>query len=426
MKTEKINVGVSSEIGLLEAVILHTPGHEVENMTPENAERALYSDILNLSVATKEYMHLKGVLDKVTRTFEVRDLLRETISDEQVKDNLVRKICAQEDSMGEIDFLLNTPAGLLSCQLIEGVVLRRDNLTRFLSKERYSMRPLHNFLFTRDASMTLWDEVLIGKMASKVRERESLIMETIFKHHPAFGVKTINPGAPAGNLGLFPSATIEGGDLLIGREDVLVVGTGMRTSTQGIDYLIEMIKAKKTGVKHIIVQELPESPESFIHLDMTFTFLDIDVCMVYDPLILKGNKFHTIHITIDNGKVTGITQPKNVLEALNGIGFNLNPVFCGGKQDPWIMEREQWHSGANFLAYAPGKVIGYERNDYTLQEMSNHGFEIISAIDVIEERVNPDNYQKAVITIPGSELARGGGGARCMTMPVCRQKVDWS
>ena len=95
---EKIKVDVSSEIGLLKGVVIHTPGHEVENMTPENAQRALYSDILNLSVATKEYMQLKGVLEKVTRTFEVKDLLRETIADEHVKENLVRKICEQEDS----------------------------------------------------------------------------------------------------------------------------------------------------------------------------------------------------------------------------------------------------------------------------------------------------------------------------------------
>ena len=422
---DKVNVGVSSEIGMLEGVILHTPGHEVENMTPENAQRALYSDILNLSVATKEYIQMKGVLEKVARIFEVKDLLRETIEVNSIKEDLIRRICEQEDAVAEVEFLLNTPTALLSSQLIEGVVLRRDNLTRFLSEERYSMRPLHNFLFTRDASMTLWDEVLIGKMASKVRERETLIMEAIFKNHPAFGVKTINPAKINGSLDSFPNATIEGGDVLIASEDVLVVGTGSRTSTEGIDYLIEVIKAKKTSLKHIIVQELPDSPESFIHLDMTFTFLDKDACMVYDPLILKNNKFHTIHITIENGKVTGIKQRKNILTALNSIGFNLDPVFCGGKQDPWIMEREQWHSGANFFAFAPGKVIGYERNDYTLEEMSNHGFAIIRAVDLIENKVNLDDYQKAVITIPGSELARGGGGARCMTMPICRKKVDW-
>ena len=190
---DKIKVEVSSEIGVLRGVIMHTPGHEVENMTPENAERSLYSDILNLSVATKEYVHLKEILEKVTEAFEVKDLLIETLRSDEVKEELVRKISFQEDAATEIDFLLQLPVKVLATQLIEGVILRRDNLTRFLSKERYSMRPLHNFLFTRDASMTLWDEVLIGKMASKVRERETIIMEAIFRHHPAFGVKTINP-----------------------------------------------------------------------------------------------------------------------------------------------------------------------------------------------------------------------------------------
>jgi len=171
---DKINVGVSSEIGVLNGVIVHTPGHEVENMTPENAERALYSDILNLSVANKEYIPFKGILEKVSRTYEVIDLLIETLRNETVKEDLIRRIVIQEESIAEMDFLLQIPSPQLATQLIEGVVLKRDNLTRFLSKERYSIRPLHNFLFTRDASMTLWDEVLIGKMASKVRERRDI------------------------------------------------------------------------------------------------------------------------------------------------------------------------------------------------------------------------------------------------------------
>ncbi|MEI7526200.1 MAG: arginine deiminase family protein [Mariniphaga sp.] len=418
---DKIKVGVSSEIGVLKGVILHSPGHEVENMTPENAERSLYSDILNLSVATKEYLHLKEILENVSATFEVKDLLIETLRSDGVKEDLVRRISFQEDAAAEIDFLLQMPPKVLATQLIEGVILKRDNLTRFLSKERYSMRPLHNFLFTRDASMTLWDEVLIGKMASKVRERETLIMEVIFKHHPAFGVKTINPAG----AGALPNASIEGGDVQIAREDVLVIGKGSRTTSEGIDFLIEVIKAKKSGIKHLIIQELPDSPESFIHLDMTFTFLNQDACMIYEPLILKNNKFHTIHITIDNGVVTGIHERKNMLKALRQIGFDFEPVFCGGKQDPWIMEREQWHSGANFFAFAPGKVIGYERNGYTLEEMNNNGFEIVRAQDYIDKKLDHNDFKKLVITIPGSELARGGGGARCMTMPIYREKVDW-
>ena len=170
---EKFAVNVSSEIGRLEGVILHTPGHEVENMTPENAERALYSDILNLSVASKEYTQLKGVLKKVTQTFEVTELLAGVLKNPRSKELLVRTICQQEEAFDDTAFLLSLQPEQLAKQLIEGVVLRRDNLTKFLSQERYSLRPLHNFLFTRDASMTMWNEVLLGKMANKVRERES-------------------------------------------------------------------------------------------------------------------------------------------------------------------------------------------------------------------------------------------------------------
>ncbi|MFC2151332.1 arginine deiminase family protein [Bacteroidota bacterium] len=418
----KININVRSEIGELEAVILHTPGSEVENMTPKNAERALYSDILNLSVAQKEYSQLSGVLGKLTKTFQVKDLLADILTNEKVKENLLNKICQLEQRCDVIEHLKALDSKELSRQLIEGVIEEKDTLTKYLNKERYSLRPLHNFFYTRDAAMSVLDDVLIGRMASNVRERESLIMETIFDYHEDFVTKTVNPlNSPNYNN----ETSIEGGDVLVARDDILCIGTGSRTTSQGIDFILERLLAQKEKCRHILIQELPYKPESFIHLDMVFTFLDMDTCMAYEPLILQTNRFETIHITIDNGKVTSIKEEDNLLKSLKDLGMDLEPILCGGTTDPWIQEREQWHSGANFFAVGPGKVIGYERNVYTIEEMNKNGFEILKANDIIKGKIDPNNYKKYVITLEGSELPRGGGGARCMTMPIRRKPIKW-
>jgi len=416
---------INSEFGKLEGVIIHQPGSEVENMTPENAERALYSDILNLSIASKEFAQLEGVLKSVTSVFYVKNLLTDILHDENVKLNLLKEICSNEGNVCNYLKLAENPAENLANLLIEGVVLEKSNLTNYLSNERFLLRPLHNLFFTRDSAMGMNNHMLIGKMANPVRERETLIMETIFHHHPSFETKTLNPASPKPGITINPKSTLEGGDFQVARENVFVIGTGVRTSTQGIDFIIENIKQLKTETQHIIVQELPSTPESFIHLDMVFTFLNTDSCMIYEPVITKMNRLRTIHIQIENRKVTKIEENPNILVALQKVGIDLKPVFCGSKTDSWIQEREQWHSGANFFAFAPGKVIGYARNSHTIDELSNNGFEVLKSSDVIEGKISVDDYKKCVVLIPGSELARGGGGARCMTMPVRRGDVNW-
>src|SRR5690606_6135371 len=163
----------------------------------------------------------------------------------------------------------------------------------------------------------------------------------IFSNHALFETKILNPAKPNNGILLHPKSTLEGGDLQVARENVFVIGTGARTSTQGIDFIIENIKQLKSGTQHIIVQELPSTPESFIHLDMVFTFLNTDSCMIYEPVITKMNRLRTIHIQIENGKVTKIEENPNILVALQKIGMDLKPVFCGGSTDSWVQEREQ-------------------------------------------------------------------------------------
>jgi arginine deiminase len=252
-------------------------------------------------------------------------------------------------------------------------------------------------------------------MANKVREREALIMETIFSHHPLFETGLYNPFRTEKTN---PDLKMEGGDILVARDDILLMGIGTRTSSQGVDYLLDQLKDTKDK-QHIIIQELPSRPESFIHLDMAFTLLDRDHCMVYEPLIITPNRYATVHIEMENGKVK-INNVKSIPDKLRELGMDLKISFCGGKNDPVTQEREQWHSGANFFAFAPGKIIGYSRNVYTLDELDRNGFQILKARDVADGNASPDHHKRCVVIFDGSELARGGGGARCMTMPVRR------
>ncbi len=423
MTENLVTIDVRSEIGKLEAVLLHTPGAEVENMTPGNAQRALYSDILNLSIAQKEYEQLSGVLKMFTKTYQIKDLLIKLLDDHTEREALIGKICVSENVTDYFEDLMDMSSKNLAQVLIEGLPAKINTLSAFLKDDYYALQPLYNYYFTRDAAVTIGNRILICKMASKVRMRESLINEAIFRKKRVFDCEIINShDFQPGNNDIF----MEGGDILIAREDILLVGNGMRTSSQGIDMLINRLC--RTGCKervNVIVQQLPESPESFIHLDMAFTLLDTDKAMIFEPLIMGENQYQTVQITIDNGKVSKIKSVANIPSALKKLGMEIEPVICGGSADEWNQEREQWHSGANFFAIAPGKVLSYARNVHTLNELNKNGFDVFTAWDVIKGKCDPEKSKLCVITIDGSELPRGGGGPRCMTMPLRRAPVKW-
>ncbi len=156
---------------------------------------------------------------------------------------------------------------------------------------------------------------------------------------------------------------------------------------------------------------------------MVFTLLDTHTCMVFEPVIMQTHHFDTVHIHIEDGQVVSISEEDNLLSALGKLGMEMEPLFCGGRSDRWLQEREQWHSGANFFALAPGQIIGYGRNNHTIEELAGAGYEVVPATDVIADKADLDQMGKCVITIDGSELARGGGGCRCMTMPIGRAPI---
>ena len=422
MTENRIKINVSSEIGRLDAVLLHPPGAEVENMTPRNVQRALYSDILNLSIAREEYRQLQGVLSKVADVYIMDDLLAKVLDNPESRTGLLQRICVSEDATDYYGLLLDMPSRTLAKVLIEGLPARIDTLTAFLKNEYYALYPLYNFYFTRDAAVTIGGSALVCRMANKVRMRESYIMDAIYRSSGVFDCKVVdaNDFQPQNS-----PIMMEGGDIIVAREDILLLGNGCRTSSQGIDFMIERFRREHDkGRYHVIVQQLPSEPESFIHLDMVFTFLDRDKCMIFEPLILGDNQYQTVHITISDGKVSKITSAPDILTVLRRLGMDLEPVVCGGP-DEWDQEREQWHSGANCFAFAPGKVITYARNIHTLEELDRAGFNVVSADDVISGKVHVDGDGQYAVTVAGSELPRGGGGARGMTMPLSRREVKW-
>lgn len=419
--SERIKVNVHSEIGELECVILHTPGREVESMSPANASRALYSDILNLDIAQHEYSSFRGALSRVARVLEVGDLLREAVAKPLARKELLDSLCPKE--FPRLRETLDTmPAEELSRQLIEGVPMPKDTLTSFLNDERYAIPPLYNFYFMRDASMSIWNRVLLGRMASPVRYGETRVMETIFRHSDTLQAEVIDPERSQYGSEL----RIEGGDVHVVRDDILMIGNGLRTTSQGVDFLMEELVAHKLEHPiHLLIQELPQAPESFIHLDMVFTLLDRDRCMCYEPLILKSTQYRTIHIELAPDGKTKIRYETNLVKALNDLGVMVEPIMCGGTEDKWHQEREQWHSGANFVAFGPGKIIGYARNQHTIEALHRGGFEVFTATEVAAGKVDVRTAGRCVVTLDGSELPRGGGGGRCMTMPIARRAVEW-
>ena len=281
-----------------------------------------------------------------------------------------------------------------------------------LSEDRYLLEPLYNLFFTRDASSTVYNRVLINSMSFEVRERETLIYEAIFRHF--FGVELLN--ATQWNN----KARTEGGDVHIASPDLLCVGEGIRTNAKGIEYLAQTF-ARERDHFNILVQELPHDPESFIHLDMVFTFLGSHQCMAFEPMLKKNGLFSdkdTTLISIDNGKIS-YRQVPNILKGLEQLGWDIDPVIGGGS-DPWVQLREQWHSGANFFSIGDGKVIGYRRNVHTIEALDHAGFAVLNSEDILSGKVSMDDYEKFVATFPGAELPRAGGGARCMTMPILR------
>jgi len=413
----KNHVRVGSEIGKLKKVIIHTPGIELEQMTPEAAMELLYDDILHLPSAIEQHKQLSGVLENVSQPIQVLGALQDILRDEKIKSELLKSLCSQLHAESAENYLMDMDADRLARQLINGTMLYPSTLTQYLSHRRFSLPPLPNLLYTRDSAMVINEQVFIGNMANRIRISEAILMSYIFHYHPELCCEHFLMDASQDQL---PAATFEGGDLLILRPDTMLIGMSERTNTQGIDYLLEQFKRAGT-VKHIFVVILPKI-RATIHLDMVFTMIDFDKAVVYPPLILAKNAVDVIQIDISSDRLPSFHHHDYLLKALEKVDIKLEPVFCGGN-DKMHQEREQWQSGANFFTIAPGKVMGYGMNALTFEALSRAGLPRLEAEDIIDGRIDLEDFDSYAIAISGTELTRGGGGCRCMTMPVLREDL---
>ncbi|MGQ0714340.1 MAG: arginine deiminase [Gemmatimonadaceae bacterium] len=411
-----MSVNVTSEIGRLRSVIVHTPGPELLAVTPSTREDYLYDDIIDVEIAQREHRRFVAILERFAKVYYVSDLLRDVVGSDAVRALLIQETMDVVPStplartIGE-----ETPDALVR-MLIEGKEEQQGPLARTLNEAGYELPPLPNLYFTRDVAMVIGRHAMIGSMRYGARWSEELIMKALFLHHPQLANEgLLYDGSVERRL----NYTLEGGDVHPLREDLVMIGFSERSSPAAIDHLTALL-FEHTPIQDVIIVVMPKE-NTAIHLDMIFTQVDRELCVVYPPHFVGPERLAILHR--HRGQAQMREMP-NVFAALQAVNMPLEPIFCGGDRRAY-QEREQWASGCNFCTMRPGVVTSYGRNDATLRELEKMGFRVIGATDFLSGDAQLREMERAAITFEGGELVRGGGGPRCMTLPISRDD-PWS
>ena len=407
---QRTGIDNTSEIGRLKKVMLHRPGRELENLMPEYLERLLFDDIPYLQEAQREHDAFAQCLrDNGVEVLYLTDLVAETIRDAEVRSELIEQFLDEagldKHRIREIvkDYFADMGDEALVGTMMAGVRkseirgFETGKLADYLSFRTddypFLIDPMPNLYFTRDPFATIGTGVSLHRMHTVTRNRETLFGKFIFKYHPLY--KNAPKWYDRGE-----TSSLEGGDILLLSPKVIAVGISQRTEEDSIDKFARTVLSVEGGFEKILAFDIPKT-RSFMHLDTVFTMVDRDKFTVHPNILQEITVFvmemaeSKVRIREEQGRLEDILK--------RHLGLDSVTLIRCGSDNPIDAAREQWSDGSNTLAIAPGEVVVYQRNYVTNRILEENGI--------------------TIHTIPCSELSRGRGGPRCMSMPFVREEI---